>query len=412
MVSSASVEGRRDFVGYLIFFVWPAVAFFRSIFKTHEQSSKFIIVSFFALCGYFFPFSFSDNVDVVRHAQRFMEVSEKPFSDFYSRLTELYTSNEYKPDVFQPLIEYTVSRFTSNYAIYFAVLGALLGYGVCVLVRRYGVNSNGLEFSYIFILFVFVFVMPYRIAGFRQFMAMLLYLYSAIKVFVDGDKRYNLIILLTALIHFGFLGFLPFFFLVKLLGRRYLMYYTLILMAFLANDVTAPFIEGFSSNLEGELQTRVSGYADQKYIEKISSMRENVNIYIVNQVKWTAYFFFALLLVIHRKLKSSDMATRNLYAVSLSSFIFLMLMSNLETTFIRFAILYILLCCLICFRLVSINNIRFSQVQKFLLILVFSFNLVVSTRKAIEFTGIQTIFPGLFVALSVESEKSVLDLVK
>lgn len=390
------------------------IAFGYSILNIRKRSSKVVIILFFGLCGYVNPVPFSANLDIVRIAKSFMTVSTTTSTDFADRVSTLFTNNDYKPDIFQPLIEFLVSRFTTDYSIYFAVLGLVMGYSLMKVTRLFQETtfaSHEIGFAFLFVFLPLVMIPPYRIAGFRQIVATLFFLYCAYQAVALSNRKYNYIAIITCLIHFSFLGFLPFFFLQKILKLRYSLYYIGIIAAFFLNDYTPSILETNSVELRGELRQRIAGYSSEEYIARIQGIKENRNIFIDNQVRWTAYFMFFSLLALHRRLVLADEGTQRIYALSLSTFIFLVLVNNMETTFVRFSILYILISCAIYLRMIGLNQLRMKAHYRSVFILVFLFNLLIMVRKSIEFTGIEVIYPNLAGYL-IDADTTVLDLIQ
>ena len=405
-------RSREGAVGYILFVLWPIFAFIHAIFNLDQRASRFVIIAFYTLCGFFYPFSFSDNVDVVRHAERFMLVAELPFSEFFKQLATLYVSENYKPDIAQSLIEFVLSRFTSDYRIYLGILGLIFAYALTeitsILHKDYKVSRNLVAF--VLVMLVFTLYPPYRLAGFRQCLAAFVFAISAYHVLIYGHKKYIFGLLATVLIHFGFFAMLPFFFVCLLAGTRYWFYFFLIGAMFLLQDQAPALIGDIGNELQGQLSSRVTGYASDRYIELINELKQRRNIFIDNQVRWTAYFFFGILLIQIRKLRIMDMETQNLFCLSLSLFAFLVFASNLETTFVRFSLLYIVVSCMIQIRMFSRTGISF--LIKAALVLVFAFNFLIMTRKAIEYTGIQVLFPNVFMSFFLETNDSIYDLIK
>jgi hypothetical protein len=62
-------------------------------------------------------------------------------------------------------------------------------------------------------------------------------------------------------------------------------------------------------------------------------------------------------------------------------------------------------------RLLALNHIRLNLYHRWIIVGVFVFNLIIMVRKAIEFTGIEAIYPNL-ASILVDSDLTVLDLIK
>jgi hypothetical protein len=407
-------SNNRTVVKGLLFIFWPLFSYIYALFTLNTRSSRVVVVLFYGLCGYFYPFSFSDNIDVVRHAKRFMELSNAPFVEFWQRFAVFYVSDEYKPDILQPLIEFVVSRFTSDYRIYFVVLSMTMAWALMYLVKVI-TKDNPPRTGFLLLILVFfilILIPPYRIGGFRQITGMMIFCAGAYQVIVNGKRSYHLMVLATGLVHFSFLSILPFYVAYFVIGQRYWIYYCLILAAFLLQNQAHMLISDFGGDLEGQLGQRIRGYTNEEYIQYIGQLKQNRNILVDNQIRWTTYALFAFLLLISRRIQQMDTSVRSLYAFSLSLFIFTTFVSNLETTFVRFSMVHITICAMILIRMIQKHQVRFSLPYQTLIVMVVSFNLLIMTRKSIEYTGSEVLYPGLPVVMYMDPGTSILKLLK
>lgn len=399
----------------VFFLIWPAATFIYSLFSMRSPSSRFVIVLFYGLCGFFYPFSFSDNVDVVRHAQRFQEVAQQPFSSFWDTVTTLYVNETSKPDILQPFLDFLISRVTDDYRIYFTILGLILGYLLMKLVEVVYADSEEKQtglFILMLILFLLILLPPYRIAGFRQIIATILFCFGCYKVLITKEKMYHLVVLATPLVHFGFLSLLPFYTLYFFIGSNHWIYFILIIVAFSLRDQAATLIGEAGSDLQGQFGARVRGYASDRYMEDTVKVTQGQLSIIKNQMPFTAYFFFALLLAFkfQGKFRFQE-KDASLYAMLLSVFVFIAFISQLHNTLVRFSLIFVLLSTILIIRLSYKNQIR-SFVVKLALLMVVSINSIVMLRKASEFTGAQVLVPNVIVQFFMETNNSVWDLVR
>jgi hypothetical protein len=399
----------------VFFLIWPVATFVYSLFTLGSRSSRFIVVLFYGLCGYFYPFSFSDNADVVRHATRFKEVANLPYTDFFARFVNLYGSDAYKPDLLQPFIDFTISRFTTDHRIYFMVLGLIVGWVLMYLIKTtFPEQSNARNRIVVYILFLLVLVLipPYRISGFRQIMGLLVFSVGVYKVLVQNQQRFNWLVLASCFIHFSFLAVMPFYALYFVVRQQIWVYLFLVVIAYFLQDDTTLMLGEWSTDLQGQLGQRVHGYSSSGYIEYIGDIKENRNIFINNQLRVTAFFLFGLLLLLYtRYRKNFSHQNVALYAASLCIFIFTVLVGNLETTYLRFLLLYIVMCSILTARVLNDVPVKLALLN-FAILFVVLMNFVIMTRKTIEYTGVQVLVPNVVVAFFLDTEASILDLVK
>lgn len=398
-----------------IFFIfWPVFSFIYSLFNLHLKWARVSIVLFYGLCGYFYPFSFSDDVDAVRHAESFKLVATLPFTVFFERVATLYVSDVYKPDLAQPLIELVVSRFTSDYRIYFVVLGLIFGYLLMQLIKLLNIEvregRNGF-FMLLLLFFIIVLLPPYRIAGFRQMAGTLFICIGIYQVLVNNKKKYHYLVIASCLVHFGFFAIMPFYILYFFVGERYWIYFGLIVVAFLLRDQAATLFGDASTDLQGQLGQRVRGYTSERYLEDTAVAQQRQLGIISNQLPFTAYFFFVILFYffIRGHLQASQ-PSRVLYAMVLSLFIFLAFISDLHNTLVRFSMPIIILSTALTIMVMAESK-RYLFVIRVLLLLVIGINAVVMFRKAIEYTGVQVLVPNVVMGFFLDTDASILDLI-
>lgn len=399
----------------VFFLIWPAATFIYSLFSLNSPSSRFIVILFYGLCGYFYPFSFSDNIDVVRHAERFREAASIPAFDFFNRVTTLYVSDSNKPDIVQPFLEFVISRFTTDYRIYFAILGLLLGYFLMTLIKILYEDYNkqlSKRFLLLLILFIVILLPPYRISGFRQILGTLFFCIGVYQVLVNNKKIFHLLVLSSCLVHFGFLILMPFYLLYFLIRHRFILYFVLILLAFVFKGQAVNMIGDVGADLQGQLGSRIRGYTSVDYMEKTTLVGQSQLGIIRHQIPYTAYFFFLLLLYFFAQgnLKKSPESTA-LYAMILSIFIFITFITDLHNTLVRFSLVFVLLSVMLCSRIIK-NSQNYISLPKMFLVVVISINSIVMLRKAIEFTGVQVLAPNIVLTFFLDTHATVLDLIK
>lgn len=415
MIKSIDRNRKADeLTGLLFFLVWPFFSLFYALKNYRASIAKVIIVLLYGQAAYFYYFDFSRDLDVVRHAERLRVISTYDASFITERFTDFLTNETHKPDIFQPIVDFLISRVTTDYRVYFLLLGLILGFTLIKFLNIVHFHYLKNENVYTWVIFVSVLVLipPYRVAGFRGIIAMLFFLIAAYKAKVEGKKQYNFWILFTFLIHFAYLAVLPFYYLTFLVKKRYIIYILLIIAAFFVKDYVPAFFSAYSEGIEGELGSRVQGYSSQRYIEGFNESRENVLLIIRYQMQYSVALISLMFILLYKKLKNGDEHTREIFAFALSLLILQTLLINLEVVFVRFSIPFFLLSNILFALLLNNKDFKFNGLVKIVFWVLMIFTFVVMARKSIEFTGVEVLMPNFILSFAMDLNSSVLDLIK
>lgn len=405
-------EKTNVFWAYVLFFIWPIFAVVQSFRNLNKPYAKLIIISFFGLFGFTLIYDMTD--DSSRHEEQFRMICQKPFSDFFNVVSGLYSEEGRKPDFVMDLVAFIVSRFTENSHIFFLALGLMLGFVVMknltVLNRLYSQNKNSI--TLMFLIFFILLNNPGRILSVRHYVAMALYVYAVYQYFKENKSYYLILIATTVFIHFGFLMVVPLFFGFKIAGNRNKIYYVLIVLSFFFADITATLIRDFGVNLEGGMNSVVKGYTHQKYLAHVSDLQQQRNMILNNFQRWTTLYMFVALVFHKIRYKVFDAVSERLYSFCLLFFAFVNFTVGMESIANRFSIVFQVLCCYFFIHYYSVNKIKVNLIFKFTTLAFLTLNLVILARLLIEFTNFLMIVPFLPFALFMDSDVSILNMIK
>ncbi|OYQ32110.1 hypothetical protein CHU92_14640 [Flavobacterium cyanobacteriorum] len=410
-VNYNSIEKQNTAWAYILFFIWPLLALIVSFKNLGYKYSRVIIILFFGLFGY--TFIFNEMSDSYRHAESFKLTATKPFGDFFNIVSGLYSEEGTKPDFVMDLISFIVTRFTDNTKIYFMVLSLILGWMLMVniklLLSLYEKNKTAA--GIIFIAFLIIIMPPSRILSFRHYLGLLVFVYSLYKYFTEKKLIYLLLLTFSIFIHFGFLMLVGLFYIYKLCGRQNRVYYILIILSFIFYEQSATLLKSYGVGLGG-LDKTVRGYTHEKYLERVAGYQNNRNIIINSYARWTTLFMILSLIYHKLRIKNFDKVSEYLYSFLLLFFAFVNFMQGLEAIANRFSVVFQVLSCVFYVHLYSQNNVKIPTVFRQVSLIFLLLNAVVLIRVTFEYTNMLVLVPFVPVSLLVDSDSTILNLIK
>ena len=202
-------------------------------------------------------------------------------------------------DVLETIVIFTVSRFTDNYHVLFAVFGLIFGYfysrNIWYLIDRAG---KGFATENIPIILTFAFVVGFwEINGFRFWTATHIFLFGALPYLFEGKKNYLGFAVLAVFMHFSYvLPLLVLGFHIAT-GKRTSVYFILFLLTFFVKEINLTQLGEFlTANLPEIFLPRVKGYVNEGYASDLSDVYAKANWYVVFYqlaLKWSITLLMA-----------------------------------------------------------------------------------------------------------------------
>ena len=191
----------KSLIALILFPFTPFISFLISCFNIRNRLNSFVFILFFALFGYCHTFE-DVRADSYRKYLLFNNYSEKEYIDIYQE----YVNGETK-DVYEDILFNIVKSFSDNPHIMMMIVGIFGGFFYLLVVKRF---VRDLKINYtlpIIILLIFMIIESNisLMGGIRNFSAFPLFMYSLIRVLIDNKKIWIVGVLLTPLIHFGYL---------------------------------------------------------------------------------------------------------------------------------------------------------------------------------------------------------------
>ncbi len=255
-------------IHYLILFiVWPFLAFCIALASYSKKEARKVVYFFLIYFGLTLVIHDKFYFDAAGYAFHFQQNAGLPFSDFFNIVGGLY-STDTSVDIFEPLVSFLVSRFTSDYRVLFAVYAAIFGFfylrSIDLLYKRY-LRNPGLNVS-IHLAFFSIILTITAISGFRMWTAAWIFFYGAYHAVLYREVRFLILALSSSFVHWSFLTANAVLFIYYFAGNRNYIYLPLALASFVAPQLLAPLFSIMSLRLGGALQSRFEGYTSENYL--------------------------------------------------------------------------------------------------------------------------------------------------
>ncbi|MGB8492380.1 MAG: EpsG family protein, partial [Bacteroidales bacterium] len=261
-------------------------------------------------------------------------------------------NTESKVDIIEPLVSFIVSRFTSNYSIYFAVWAGIFGFFYLKSVNLlYFHNQENHGWNTTILMVFFIMIIPVTsISGIRMWTAAWIFFFGAYHVIVHRDPRYFLIAILSCLLHWSYLSVNILLLIYYLAGNRNLIYLPLALASFVVPQLITPFLRAISLRMGGAYQKRFEGYSSEEYllVQQESAQQSAWFLKIGSNI----LFYYLLLMIIFIQFQGKSVIKekdeKNLYSFLLLLLAFVnfgmpipSLGTRFQVIFFLFATLYI-----------------------------------------------------------------------
>lgn len=300
----------------IIFFLWPFIGFILACANIKKSLNKKLIIAFFALYGLLF--FINPLMDGQRRAENLKAVHREPFSNLQLVFGNLY---EDTLDVAEPLIMFTVSRFTDFYGVLFAVYAILFGglmlYYLSKVYQHYTLNRN-INTALFFLLLICVNPI-FNINGFRMWMAAWIFAVAVINYLEKGKKKYILLSAFSFLMHFSFLPAVAILVIYAFFKNKPKIYGILAIVTLFVVEIDIATVREYAAILGSASESKVDSYTNEQHIEKVAELGTQSAWYIQLTTYGLKYFTMISLLIIFFKTRAkfNSKLTANFYSFSL-----------------------------------------------------------------------------------------------
>lgn len=383
-------EDRVDIgIKIILFFISPVLGFIYSLLSMKRKSSYVI----FFLTAIVFGMSFTvpsginleNSLDGAAYIERFEYFHYLDFSDYLDGFTK-YFSFEGIKDYYFDTVAFFVSRITDNYHVMFMVFAVIFAYFALKSFKFLTTEKNFRTSLACFILaYFFMINQIFNINGMRFWTAAWLAVYSILQIFVNGNKKYFLLALITPFFHGSYWIFVAVLLIGYFLRKFNKLWVVLFFTSFFVSAVSIDFIQMFTDILPPVFTEMIESYTNLDYIEFRKQAIEESNYAKIFNLLVTVYLNIMVWLFIkNSKLISDNPKTGNLYSFLLVWMTFVNFTMPIPSLGARFVTLSYPLIAYI--WLVNFSTIRYKKVL-YIMPFVFLFSIyqqVVYYTKVLE----------------------------
>lgn len=263
----------------LLFLVSPLFGFIYSL-KRMDTRSSFIVYFLFALTfGLAFTVASATfqglSLDGSFYRWSFEQISNWGRSDFLLNLRDFFSFESTTKDFGFEILSFAVSRFTNNYHILFFFLALFFSFFQLKSLRFLTSNSSFTSSFYCLVLMgFFTWNSIFNINGCRFWTSAWIIVYCYFQVFVNGNKRFFFLALVTPIIHASYWAVLALFIIAYACSFAYkpssLILSLVFILSFVLSSFSVDFIQQFSDRLPEFLNPSVDFYTDEQNLERLN----------------------------------------------------------------------------------------------------------------------------------------------
>lgn len=388
----------------ILFFLWPFRALIAAINHFELPQNKAIVYMFLALFGFTFVLG-NEAMDSFRYADKLQQTALLPFNQFYNILFGMYAS-ETDLDIMMPLVNFIISRFTTDHRVLFGVWALIFGYFYLKSIS----NLHNIYITYrninaLLFLVLFIILNPItNINGFRMWTAAWIFFLGAYHVVVNEDKKYLFLSCVSILFHFSFISVNLILFLYVIIGNQNRLYYFLIFLSFLIPAVTISYFIPLSGFLGEGIADKLSRYTSDSTLAAFAVRGDSA----IDRWAWYLYLprltlrYYMIITFFYFQFKyqqfKKNRAMENLFSFSLLFFAFANFvgpfpsMSRFFTLFYLFVSTYLLM---------LFVNMKANKIHPLIIIglIPLSLNIIVELRALFDVLNpwIFTLLPMAFI---------------
>ena len=300
----------------ILFIFWPFLGFLLSLKDFQNKFNQKIILIFFVLFGLLFYVN--PLQDGQRRADGLKEAYNQPFEMAFNAFDNLYKESV---DFIEPLIIFSVSRFTDFYGVLFGVYAFIFGGLMIYYLNR--VHLHFLKFpninAFIFLILL-IFVNPINgINGFRMWTAAWIFSVGVINYLHEARWRHILFASVAMFLHFSFAPLIVLLLIYKLLGNRTLLFAILAIITFFIAELNIKQVQTIAEHISPATGSKINAYTDERYIEKVANLKNQSAWFVTLNQKGILYYTVALLVIIYVRTRGvfKNRVTDNFYSFTL-----------------------------------------------------------------------------------------------
>lgn len=411
----STITYKNTTFAWILFILCPFLSFIRAFYYYNQSWAKNIVWMFCIFFG--FTFVLTEGGDANRYIDWFLWMGQHDWS-LRTFGSFLYSPETRYVDIAQPLISFSLSRFTQDPRILYAVFGLIFGYfysrNIWYLLDRAGPKLH--PYSLVLLLTFTVLIAFWQINGFRFWTAAHMYLFGVLPYLIEGKKKNLWVTGLSVFFHFSFILPLAALLLYIVLGPRIHLYFIFFIISFFINELDFQAISNLIQNFLPDIfLERSSNYLSETVQTQKNELLQNRSWHARYYLDSLRMALFILVLFTYTKLKNRTSKSKQLVHIFSFSLLFYGIFNILALipSVGRFLILgNMFLVAFFYFYFQSDINRNSNKKVMLLLLPCFLFFCTVSLRIGFDFLGVSTILGNPVTAFFDLNETSIMSFLK
>lgn len=414
-----NISYRANFSYSLIFFIlWPFGMFLYSIIRFRNPYAKVYYVLFHILIGYSFVIDPNGGSDSVRYAEEFVKLAaHTTFNDIIDFIKSYFERDE--SDIYYTLSSYFISVFSDNYRIAFAFWGLVYGFFsmkfITFLIEKMYIKNNLGYIALIFALFTFI---PWSgINALRSSTAMFVFLYAFLKIVIQNEHKYFVLVFASILIHWMFFPLVIILIAAVPFKKWLFLPYIIFLSSFILKGFLMNFFTVNDLTFGNTFDSRIDGYFNPDYNSNVVASRASLipifsfaetilNIFILISAVFIQYLFSAKKIKIEVSFNIIVGFLLMVYAlINISA-------GNFHAVFRFYSIFKIVYFVLLLYILYYNRNKQILKIASILSAIIVIPSFIIMLRQTIEYTSVYIYFSNLIMQIFSPNNQSLLSIIK
>ena len=268
-------EKRDDVIfKFVALLISPVLGMLASLVRLNSRSSFIALFIAFTFIGLTMDVpedrTEEENFDSIAYRAEFENFADSNSHDFTTMLSE-YADMTSDTDFYSNIICFVVSRFSSNYHVFFMVVAIL--YSIFMLLTmRYLVRepNYGLSILCLILLFLFTQCQIQQINMYRFYTAYWIALLAIFKLIQDNNPKYWLLLIVTPIVHGSFFIIFLIFGIYYIIRRSNKLATASVILSLAFSVIAVEIFSWVILHLPESLGGHYSAYLNEWYIQRIN----------------------------------------------------------------------------------------------------------------------------------------------
>lgn len=315
-------QDRDNGIKFVLFLLSPLLSLVYSLKSLEKKSSLVFVFLFCIFWGLAFTVSnirVEGSPDGVTYRALFEYYSSVSSNEYYDYAHEYFTFKSDIKDLYADSVAFFVSRFTSNYHIFFFFIAIVFAFfqikSLAFLTRHNNYHSN---LICLLLVFMFTFIQIKNINGLRFWTAYWIACYALFNLFLRKKKQFLVLIATLPFFHASFVVVWLLVILFFISGKFDRVWTVLLVLSLFVGNFSLVLVRETATFLPPFLSRFVDYYADEEIVSIVGS--EGSGFYLLDRIfpVLVNIYLFVMLFIIRRERKSiSDKNVKSLLAFTI-----------------------------------------------------------------------------------------------